>query len=157
MYPGGRRGNNSRSHAKNDTGPAWQEVARFARHSLRGRSRDNFCAGARIVATATAWIHRGSVRLAKTTIYKELRDVLVCYTFDQCTVEIWAQELSFLKAREIFVLIAAFVFSSTALYDTFKLDDSRPLCMAGVGVALLLVSVSYLAGSDFNPFIYFRF
>lgn len=71
--------------------------------------------------------------------------------------EIWAQELSFLKAREIFVLIAAFVFSSTALYDTFKLDDSRPLCMAGVGVALLLVSVSYLAGSDFNPFIYFRF
>ena len=73
------------------------------------------------------------------------------------SLEIWTQELSFLKAREIFVLFAAFVFSSTALYDKFKLDDSRPLRMAGVGVVLFLVSVSYLAGSDFNPFIYFRF
>lgn len=73
------------------------------------------------------------------------------------SLEIWNQELSLLKAREIFVLFAAFVFSSTALYDKFKLDDSRPLRMAGVGVVLFLVSVSYLAGSDFNPFIYFRF
>ena len=73
------------------------------------------------------------------------------------SLEIWAQELSFLKAREIFVLFASFIFSSTALYDTFKLDDSRPLRMAGVGVAMFLLSVSYLAGSDFNPFIYFRF
>ena len=56
---GGRRGNNSRPHAKTATGSAWQGVARFARHSLRGGSRGNFCMGARIVATATAWIHRG--------------------------------------------------------------------------------------------------
>jgi len=73
------------------------------------------------------------------------------------SLEIWTQELSFLKAREIFVLLAAFVFSATALYDTFKLDDSRPIRMAVIGVGLLLVSISYLAGSDFNPFIYFRF
>lgn len=73
------------------------------------------------------------------------------------SLEIWTEELSFLKAREIVVLLAAFVFSATALYDTFKLDDSRPIRMAVIGVGLFLVSVSYLAGSDFNPFIYFRF
>ena len=28
----------------------------------------NFCVGARIVAAATAWVHRGSVQLANTTI-----------------------------------------------------------------------------------------
>ena len=42
-------------------------MARFARHSLRGGSRGNFCVGARIVATATAWVHMGSVQLANTT------------------------------------------------------------------------------------------
>ncbi len=73
------------------------------------------------------------------------------------SLEIWTQEMSVLKAREIVVLLAACVISGTALYDTFKLDDSRPIRMAVIGVGLLLVSVSYLAGSDFNPFIYFRF
>ncbi|MDG2312129.1 MAG: MBOAT family O-acyltransferase [Flavobacteriales bacterium] len=73
------------------------------------------------------------------------------------SLEIWTQEMSVLKAREIVVLLAACVISGTALYDTFKLDDSRPIRMAVIGVGLLIVSVSYLAGSDFNPFIYFRF
>ena len=30
---------------------------------LRGRSRNNFCVGARTVATATAGVHRGSAQL----------------------------------------------------------------------------------------------
>ena len=54
VYPGGRRGNNSRPPAKIATGSAWQGVAPFARHSLRGGGRGNFCVGVRIVATATA-------------------------------------------------------------------------------------------------------
>ena len=44
------------------TGSAWQGVARFARHSLPGRSRGNFCVGARIVAMATASVHRRSLQ-----------------------------------------------------------------------------------------------
>ena len=31
--------------------------------------RGNFCVGARIVVTAAAWVHRGSVQLANTTIH----------------------------------------------------------------------------------------
>ena len=49
-------------------GSTWQGVAHFARHSRRKRSRGNLCVGARIVATAPAWVHRGSVQLANTTI-----------------------------------------------------------------------------------------
>ena len=71
--------------------------------------------------------------------------------------EVWSNEFSLLNAREIFVLAASILVTSTALYDKLKLDDSRPIIMAVVGVGLWLVSVSYLAGSDFNPFIYFRF
>ena len=36
VYPGGRRGNNYRPHAETATIWAWQGVARFARHSVRG-------------------------------------------------------------------------------------------------------------------------
>ena len=71
--------------------------------------------------------------------------------------EVWSNEFSLLNAREIFVLAASILVTSTALYDKLKLDDSRPIIMAVVGVGLWLVSVSYLAGSNFNPFIYFRF
>ena len=53
---------------RSDTTSASHGVVRFARHSVRGGSRGNFCVGARIVATATAWVHRGSVQLANTTI-----------------------------------------------------------------------------------------
>ena len=53
VYPGGRRGNNSRPHAKIATASPSQGVAREARHSLPGGPRGNFCVGARIVATAT--------------------------------------------------------------------------------------------------------
>ena len=73
------------------------------------------------------------------------------------SIDVWSHELSLLNARESFVLLMAFFFSSTALYDKLNLDDSRPIRMAVLGVGLLLISVSYLAGSDFNPFIYFRF
>jgi alginate O-acetyltransferase complex protein AlgI len=73
------------------------------------------------------------------------------------SAEVWSNEFSLLNAREIFVLAASILVTSTALYDKLKLDDSRPVLMAVVGVGLWLVSVSYLAGSDFNPFIYFRF
>ena len=71
-YPGSRRGNNSRPHAKIATASAWQGVARFARHSLRGGSRGKFCGGARIVATATAWVHRGSAQLANSTLHEKI-------------------------------------------------------------------------------------
>ena len=54
-------------YAKIATTSAWQGVARFARHSLRGGSRGNLCVGARSVTTATAWVHRGSVQLVNTT------------------------------------------------------------------------------------------
>jgi alginate O-acetyltransferase complex protein AlgI len=73
------------------------------------------------------------------------------------SLEVWSQELYNLTSREIVVLSAAIIFTSTALYDKLKLDDSKPVLMAMLGVGLWLVSVSYLAGSDFNPFIYFRF
>ena len=35
---------------------------------MRGGPHGNVSAGARIAATATAWVHRGSVQLANTTI-----------------------------------------------------------------------------------------
>ena len=69
----------------------------------------------------------------------------------------WSVELGLLSVKSIFVLSASLLFTTTAIYDRFKLDDSRPVLMACVGISLWLVSVSYLAGSDFNPFIYFRF
>ena len=58
VYPGGRCGNNSRPHAKLATACPSQGVAREARHSLPGGPRSNFCVGAKIDATATAWVHR---------------------------------------------------------------------------------------------------
>ncbi len=71
VYPGGRRGNNSRPHAKIATTSAWQGMECFARH----------CAG--IVATATVWVHGGSVQLASTTIsfltyYVSFKNIKVC-------------------------------------------------------------------------------
>ena len=41
VYPGGRRGNNSRPHAKIATASPSQGVAREARHSLPGGPRGN--------------------------------------------------------------------------------------------------------------------
>ena len=59
VYPSGRRGNNSCPHAKIATASPSLGRAREARHSLRGGSRGSVCVGARIVAMATAWVHRG--------------------------------------------------------------------------------------------------
>ena len=73
------------------------------------------------------------------------------------SLSVWSLELGLLSVKSIFILSASLLFTSTALYDRFKFPDSHPLTMAVVGVLLWLVSVSYLAGSDFNPFIYFRF
>ena len=73
------------------------------------------------------------------------------------SLSVWSLELGLLSVKSIFILSASILFTSTALYDRFKFPDSHPLTMAVVGVLLWLVSVSYLAGSDFNPFIYFRF
>ena len=73
------------------------------------------------------------------------------------SMEVWSIELGLLSAKNIFVLCASIIISSTALFVRFNLDGSRPVVMAIVGVGLWVVSVSYLAGSDFNPFIYFRF
>ncbi|HIB76948.1 MAG TPA: MBOAT family protein [Flavobacteriales bacterium] len=73
----------------------------------------------------------------------------------------WSGALQGINARELFVLIAAMLFTSTGLYDKFsmrfKFNDSKPIMIASTGIVLWLVSVSFLAGSDFNPFIYFRF
>ena len=73
------------------------------------------------------------------------------------SLSVWSVELGLLSVKSIFVLSASLLFTTTALYDRFKLDDSRPILMGFVGIGFWLVSVSYLAGSDFNPFIYFRF
>jgi alginate O-acetyltransferase complex protein AlgI len=73
------------------------------------------------------------------------------------SMSVWSLELGLLSVKSIFILCAAALFTSTALYDRFKLPNLYPMAMAVVGVVLWLVSVCYLAGSDFNPFIYFRF
>jgi len=73
------------------------------------------------------------------------------------SLSVWSLEFGLLSGKSIFIFGAAVLFTSTAFYDRFKLPNSNPMAMAGVGVVLWLVSVSYLAGSDFNPFIYFRF
>ena len=65
--------------------------------------------------------------------------------------------LSLLTSQQVFVLAASIFVSSTALYDKLKLPQQRPIRMAAIGMVLFLLSTSYLAGSDFNPFIYFRF
>jgi alginate O-acetyltransferase complex protein AlgI len=62
-----------------------------------------------------------------------------------------------LSAKQLFVLGASVLITSTAFYDRIKLPQNYPARMAALGVVLWLLSVSYLAGSDFNPFIYFRF
>ena len=73
------------------------------------------------------------------------------------SMSVWSFELSLLTVKSIFILCAAALFTSTALYDRFKFPNLYPMSMVVVGVVLWLVSVCYLAGSDFNPFIYFRF
>ena len=65
--------------------------------------------------------------------------------------------LSLLTSQQVFVLTASILLTSTALYDKLKLTQEKPVTMAAVGMGLFLLSTSYLAGSDFNPFIYFRF
>ena len=65
--------------------------------------------------------------------------------------------LTLLTSQQVFVLAASILLTSTALYDKLKLPQQRPIRMAAVGMVLFLLSTSYLAGSDFNPFIYFRF
>ena len=65
--------------------------------------------------------------------------------------------LTLLTSQQVFVLAASILLTSTALYDKLKLPQQRPIRMAAIGMILFLLSTSYLAGSDFNPFIYFRF
>lgn len=65
--------------------------------------------------------------------------------------------LNLLNSQQIFVLGASIVLTSTALYDRIKLPSNKPVQMAALGFVLFILSTSYLAGSDFNPFIYFRF
>ena len=65
--------------------------------------------------------------------------------------------LSLLTSQQVFILAASILLTSTALYDKLKLPQEKPVTMAAVGMGLFLLSTSYLAGSDFNPFIYFRF
>ena len=65
--------------------------------------------------------------------------------------------LTLLTSQQVFVLAASILLTSTALYDKLKLPQQRPIRMAAIGMVLFLLSTSYLAGSDFNPFIYFRF
>ncbi len=62
-----------------------------------------------------------------------------------------------LSNKQILILSSSVILTSTALYDRFKLPTNRPVLMSSVGVVLWLLSTCYLAGSDFNPFIYFRF
>ena len=59
--------------------------------------------------------------------------------------------------KQLLVLASSLILTSTALYDRIKLPTNRPILMSTVGVVLWLLSICYLAGSDFNPFIYFRF
>jgi len=81
--------------------------------------------------------------------------------FSIFSTRFWTEAIQGLNARELFVLIAAILFTSTGLYDRlvrwFNLNDSKPILIASTSVVLWLISVSFLAGSDFNPFIYFRF
>ena len=62
-----------------------------------------------------------------------------------------------ISTKQLLVLASSVILTSTALYDRIKLPTNRPVLMSSVGVVLWLLSICYLAGSDFNPFIYFRF
>ena len=69
VYPGGRRGNNSRPHANIATGSAWQGVARFACHSLRGGCRGSFCVGDENCCHGDRLGTQALVQLANTTVH----------------------------------------------------------------------------------------
>ena len=69
----------------------------------------------------------------------------------------YAQLFSNLNSQQILVLLASVFFASTAFYDRLKLPTNKPFTLAFVGLGLWVLSTCYLAGSDFNPFIYFRF
>ena len=69
----------------------------------------------------------------------------------------WSIQIATLSTKQLFILLSAILFTSTALYDRINLPKSKPVIMAVVGMGLWLLSVSYLSGSGFNPFIYFRF
>ena len=83
----------------------------------------------------------------------------LCLLFSPNLFEInsFTQVLSELNSQQIFVLVASIFFTSTAFYDRFKLLSNKPISMAFVGFVLWIISICYLAGSDFNPFIYYRF
>lgn len=68
-----------------------------------------------------------------------------------------AEVFSNISNKQLLVLVSSVILTSTALYDRIKLPTNRPVLMSSVGVVLWLLSICYLAGSDFNPFIYFRF
>ena len=68
-----------------------------------------------------------------------------------------AEVFSNISNKQLLVLASSVILTSTALYDRIKLPTNRPVLMSSVGVVLWLLSICYLAGSDFNPFIYFRF
>ena len=68
-----------------------------------------------------------------------------------------AEVFSNISNKQLLILASSVILTSTALYDRIKLPTNRPVLMSSVGVVLWLLSICYLAGSDFNPFIYFRF
>lgn len=68
-----------------------------------------------------------------------------------------AEVFSNISNKQLLVLASSVILTSTALYDRIKLPTNRPVLMSSVGVVLWILSICYLAGSDFNPFIYFRF
>lgn len=79
------------------------------------------------------------------------------FNVDIFNAGLFTEALSLLNTQQVFVLVSSMILTSTALYDRFKVPQNRPVIMAGVGMLLWILSTSYLAGSDFNPFIYFRF
>ena len=72
-------------------------------------------------------------------------------------ISAYAQVFSTLSPQQILVLLASVFFTSTAFYDRLKPPSNKPITLAFVGLGLWALSTCYLAGSDFNPFIYFRF
>lgn len=79
------------------------------------------------------------------------------FSLEMLDAGLMMEAVGMLDAKQVFTLVGAVVLTSTALYDRVKIPESRPVVMAGLGLVLWVLNTSYLAGSDFNPFIYFRF